>query len=36
MLDPALAAVVIVTAVADWMGLGLFLGLATLCLPYLT
>jgi magnesium transporter len=35
-LDPALASSVLVTAVTDSMGFGLFLGLATLFLPYLT
>jgi magnesium transporter len=34
-LDPALASAVIVTAVTDCVGFGLFLGLATLFLPYL-
>jgi len=35
-LDPALASAVIVTTVTDCVGFGLFLGLATLMLPYLT
>ena len=35
-LDPALASAVLVTAVTDCVGFGLFLGLATLFLPYLT
>jgi magnesium transporter len=34
-LDPALASAVIVTTVTDCVGFGLFLGLATLFLPYL-
>jgi magnesium transporter len=34
-LDPALASAVMVTAVTDSVGFGLFLGLATLFLPYL-
>lgn len=34
-LDPALASAVLVTTVTDCVGFGLFLGLATLCLPYL-
>jgi magnesium transporter len=34
-LDPALASAVVVTAVTDCVGFGLFLGLATLFLPYL-
>ncbi len=34
-LDPALASAVIVTTVTDCVGFGLFLGLATLWLPYL-
>jgi magnesium transporter len=34
-LDPALASAVLVTAVTDTVGFGLFLGLATLFLPYL-
>jgi magnesium transporter len=35
-LDPALASAVIVTAVTDIVGFGLFLGLATLFLPLLS
>lgn len=35
-LDPALASAVLVTTVTDCVGFGLFLGLATLFLPYLT
>jgi magnesium transporter len=35
-LDPALASAVIVTTVTDCLGFGLFLGIATLMLPYLT
>ena len=35
-LDPALASAVIVTTVTDCVGFGLFLGLATLFLPYFT
>ena len=35
-LDPALASSVVVTAITDIVGFGLFLGLATLFLPYLT
>jgi magnesium transporter len=35
-LDPALASAVIVTTVTDCVGFGLFLGLATAFLPYLT
>jgi magnesium transporter len=35
-LDPALASAVIVTTVTDCVGFGLFLGLATLFLPYLS
>ena len=34
-LDPALASAVMVTTVTDCVGFGLFLGLATLFLPYL-
>lgn len=34
-LDPALASAVIVTTVTDCVGFGLFLGLATLMLPYI-
>jgi magnesium transporter len=34
-LDPALASAVIVTTVTDCVGFGLFLGIATLLLPYL-
>ncbi len=34
-LDPALASAVLVTTVTDCVGFGLFLGLATLALPYL-
>lgn len=35
-LDPALASAVLVTTVTDCVGFGLFLGLATYFLPYLT
>ena len=35
-LDPALASAVIVTTVTDVVGFGLFLGLATLFMPWLT
>jgi magnesium transporter len=35
-LDPALASSVLVTAVTDIVGFGLFLGLASLFLPQLT
>ncbi|MBI5829176.1 MAG: magnesium transporter, partial [Chloroflexi bacterium] len=35
-LDPALASAVIVTTVTDCVGFALFLGLATVLLPYLT
>ncbi|MBL8057043.1 MAG: magnesium transporter [Anaerolineales bacterium] len=35
-LDPALASAVLVTTVTDCVGFGLFLGLSTLFLPYLT